>query len=39
MKKVILSLVVVATILVSCKGKEDKKVAVTEEVKVEKVVV
>lgn len=39
MKKVILSLVVVATILVSCKGKEDKKVAITEEVKVEKVVV
>lgn len=39
MKKVILSLVAVATILVSCKGKEDKKVAVIEEVKVEKVVV
>jgi polyisoprenoid-binding protein YceI len=39
MKKVILTLAVVATILVSCKGKEEKKVAVTEEVKVEKVVV
>lgn len=39
MKKVILSIVAVATILVSCKGKEDKKVAVKEEVKVEKVVV
>ncbi len=39
MKKVILTLAVVATILVSCKGKEEKKVAVIEEVKVEKVVV
>ncbi len=39
MKKVILSLVAVATILVSCKGKEDKKVVVKEATKVEKVVV
>ncbi|MBL4642803.1 MAG: YceI family protein [Flavobacteriaceae bacterium] len=39
MKKVILSLVVVATILVSCKGKEDKKVVVKEAKKVETVVV
>lgn len=39
MKKVILSLVVLATVLVSCKGKEDKKVAVKEATKVEAVVV
>jgi len=39
MKKVILTLAVVATILVSCKGKETKKVAINEEVKVEKVVI
>jgi hypothetical protein len=38
MKKVILSLVVVATILVSCKGKEDKKVATKVATKVEAVV-
>jgi len=38
MKKVILSLVVLATVFVSCKGKEDKKVVVKEEVKVAKVV-
>ena len=38
MKKVILSLVVFATVLVSCKGKEEKKVAVKEAVIVEAVV-
>ena len=38
MKKVILSLVVVATILVSCKGKEDKKVEAKVATKVEAVV-
>ena len=39
MKKVILSLAVLATVLVSCKGKEDKKVEVKEATKVEAVVV
>lgn len=39
MKKVILMLAVVAIVFVSCKGKEDKKLAVNEEVKVENVVV
>jgi hypothetical protein len=39
MKKVILSLVVLATVFVSCKGKEDKKVVAKEELKVEKAVV
>ena len=38
MKKVILSLAVLATVLVSCKGKEDKKVEVKEAAKVEAVV-
>ena len=39
MKKVILSLVVFATVLVSCKGKEEKKVAVKEVTTVEETVV
>ena len=39
MKKIVLALVVVATSLVSCKEKEDKKTAINEEVKVEKVVI
>ncbi len=39
MKKVILSLVVFAAVLVSCKGKEEKKVAVKEVTTVEETVV
>ena len=39
MKKVILSLVVLAAVIVSCKGKEDKKVVVKEATKVEAVVI
>jgi len=39
MKKVILSLVVLATVILSCKGKEDKKVVVKEATKVEAVAV
>ena len=39
MKKVILSLVVLAAVIVSCKGKEDKKVEVKEATKVEAVVI
>ena len=39
MKKVILSLVVIATVLVSCKGKEEKTVAVKEVTAVEETAV
>jgi len=39
MKKLIVAIVVVATVIVSCKGKEDKKLAINDEVVVEKVIV
>lgn len=38
MKKIVVLAIALSTVFVSCKGKEDKKVVVKEEVKVEKVV-